>query len=130
MIDANRARLLRELEEMLLDPEVRCSPVKLGEFLADEFIEFGSSGTVFDKQAIIQSLGDEAAHGPAPTLTVQKFSAHPLSDHIVLLTYRLRRRDEAAESEVVTLRSSIWKFLDGRWQMIFHQGTRASSSGT
>ena len=48
--------LLRRLEEQLLQPETRSSADQLGKLLADEFIEFGSSGRVFDKAKIIESL--------------------------------------------------------------------------
>ena len=33
----------------------------------------------------------------------------------------LRELEEGSLQHV--LRSSIWKLIDGRWQMVFHQGT-------
>ena len=51
--------LLRQLEERLLQPDVRKSVKDVMDLLADEFIEFGSSGRVFDKQQIINSLQNE-----------------------------------------------------------------------
>ena len=50
---------LRELEERLLQPDVRRSPRALADLLADEFVEFGSSGRIFDKPQIIAALRDE-----------------------------------------------------------------------
>ena len=47
---------LRTLEEQLLQPAVRKDATRLDALLADGFIEFGSSGRVFDKQAIIYLL--------------------------------------------------------------------------
>jgi predicted lysophospholipase L1 biosynthesis ABC-type transport system permease subunit len=42
-----------------------------------------------------------------------------------LVTYRLVVRRSDVEGEAHSLRSSIWKAINGRWQMIFHQGTLA-----
>ena len=47
---------LRRLEERLLQPEVRQSAEAVADLLADDFIEFGSSGQVFNKQQIIEGL--------------------------------------------------------------------------
>ena len=57
--DKTLAALLRELEERLLRAEVRRSPAVVAELLADEFVEFGSSGRVFDKQQMIDALRRE-----------------------------------------------------------------------
>nr|WP_242947776.1 hypothetical protein [Desulfosporosinus lacus] len=47
-----------------------------------------------------------------------------LAPDVVLATYRAVKSNESREEMRNSLRSSIWKFLDGRWQMVFHQGTR------
>ena len=107
------ARALRDLEERLLHPSVRASPDEVATLLADEFIEFGSSGRIYDKQQIIRLL--QAEQGEAQ-LTLAEFSARRLSADIVLVTYRV------VESR--TMRSSIWSFQEGRWRMVFHQGTK------
>jgi hypothetical protein len=46
---------LHALETRLLDPDVRASASKLDEFLADDFMEFGSSGHVYDKSSMIET---------------------------------------------------------------------------
>ncbi|MNN84440.1 hypothetical protein D3C81_2016020 [compost metagenome] len=51
------------------------------------------------------------------------FELHPLSETAVLATYRILNEETGG----ATLRSSIWKLKDGRWQMFFHQGTPAGS---
>ena len=116
--------LLRRLEEQLLQPETRSSADQLGKLLADEFIEFGSSGRVFDKAKIIESLQQEQhlPHARSVQRSIADFSARRLAPEIVLVTYRIVVR-AASHEERHTLRSSIWKSIDGRWQMVFHQGT-------
>jgi hypothetical protein len=107
---------LQHLEEQLLQAEVRASPERLSALLADEFVEFGSSGQVFDKKQIIELLREEA-----PTKrSLSKFESTMLSDTVVLVTYRATR---ASKPPVHSLRSSIWRLSHGRWQMLFHQGT-------
>jgi hypothetical protein len=45
---------------------------------------------------------------------------------VVLVTYRAGRQHGSEASSEASLRSSIWKRIDGRWQMLFHQSTVAS----
>ena len=54
--DAALADLLRRLEVRLLQSDVRRSPTAVADLLADEFVEFGSSGRVFDKAQSIDPL--------------------------------------------------------------------------
>jgi hypothetical protein len=41
--ESPQANLIRQLEERLLRPEVRVSADQVGDLLADDFIEFGTS---------------------------------------------------------------------------------------
>jgi hypothetical protein len=115
-------QLIRQLEERLLQPEIRKSADEVAPLLAEEFTEFGSSGRVFNKQQIIQSLQGESP--VARSLT--DFKTLVLAPGVVLATYRAIRHGPSEEQSTSSLRSSIWKWIDGRWQMIFHQGTPAS----
>lgn len=106
---------LRALEEDLLQPDVRKS-ARVAELLADEFIEFGSSGRTFDKRKIIATLLDETP----VQVTLSEFRLQLLADNIALVTYRTHRH---TAPPVFALRSSIWKLANGQWRVIFHQGT-------
>ena len=109
------ARHLRELEESLLQPDIRKSP-QLVELLADDFIEYGSSGRVYTRSDLVSVLQAES-----PSLqTTSNFSATELGPDAALLTYRIRLH---GEPPIHTLRSSVWRREDGKWQMVFHQGT-------
>jgi hypothetical protein len=110
---------LRQLEEQLLRPEVRGSTEKVSALLADEFIEFGSSGRVFDRQQIIAALRAESPM----RRSLADFSTSVLAPGVVLVTYRAIRDDASGKSPTSSLRSSIWKLIDRRWQMLFHQAT-------
>jgi hypothetical protein len=115
---------IRILEEELLKQSVRGSPEAVGQLLADDFIEFGRSGGVHRKDEVIGSLAAEGG-GAVKVRTASDFDLKPLADDVVLLTYRSLRQG-ADGQELHTLRSSIWKFIEGRWQMVFHQGTPTS----
>jgi glyoxylase I family protein len=108
---------LKELEEQLLLPDVRKSP-RLVELLADEFIEFGSSGRVYTKDDLVAVLQAETR----VVQTTSDFWVTTLAPDVALLTYRIRR---LSQPPVDTLRSSIWRRSAGKWRMVFHQGTVA-----
>jgi len=116
-LKAAEAQTLRDLEERLLLPSVRASPDEVEPLLADEFIEFGSSGRIYDKEQIILLLQQEQGRARC---TLTDFSARRLAADVVLVTYRV------VESR--TIRSSIWRLVDGRWCMVFHQGTKIDNA--
>ena len=110
---------LRHLEEGLLEPTFRNSPEAVDALLATDFIEFGSSGRVYDKQQALEGLRAETTIRRSLT----HFATRLLAPGVVLVTYRALRHDE---SPACSLRSSIWKLTDGRWQIVFHQGTNST----
>jgi hypothetical protein len=112
-VELAEASVIRELEERLLRPDVRASAAALGTLLADDFVEFGSSGAVYDKRSMIAALLREESDGEP--CTMRNFAARRLAADVILVTYRI------VESR--TVRSSIWRAVDGRWHMVFHQGT-------
>ncbi len=109
-----------DLEDRLLQPEIRGSREEISMLLADDFVEFGVSGRTFDKLQVVEEL----PHSPAVPVIIKDFQVKVLSPDVVLVTYRAVKTNEFREEMRNSLRSSIWKFLDGRWQMVFHQGTR------
>jgi len=110
---------LQGLEELLLVPDVRKS-TQLAELLADEFVEFGSSGRVYTKDDLVAAL---QAESPV-TQTTSEFKVATLAPDVALLTYRIRRH---SQPPVDTLRSSVWLRSKGQWQMVFHQATVTST---
>ena len=110
---------LRALEEELLQPAVRKTASRVDALLGEDFIEFGSSGRVFDKHDIIDILRSES---PARR-SLTDFRALPLGPGVVLTTYRATNYGASGEQPIHSLRSSVWRLLDGRWQVVFHQGT-------
>lgn len=106
---------LRALEERLLRLETRTSAADLAALLTDDFVEFGSSGRVFDKAAIIASLASET---DALVHRIEDFRAVALAADVALVTYRL------VVTAAPSLRSSLWRRTGDHWRLQFHQGTR------
>lgn len=118
-LQEEQEEFFRRLEERLLQPFVRKSAKEIAELLADDFIEFGSSGRIFNRQQIIDALQQESAL----QISLTDFSARILANDVVLVNYRAIRHGVAENRKASSLRSSIWKLIEGRWQLVFHQGT-------
>jgi len=113
---------LRALEESLLHPDVRKS-AQLVALLADDFVEFGSSGKVYSRADLVALLQAES-----PSVqTTSDFRAIRLGPDAALLTYRIHLH---GDPPVHTLRSSVWRRERGAWRMVFHQGTRTAAPST
>ncbi len=110
-----------KLENDLLKSEIRKRSEKINELLSNEFIEFCSSegeyyyqnGDVFQESDDNNELDWE----------ITEFKIKMLSDDCILAMYKLIKHDEISESKKYSLRSSIWKLINGKWKMFFHQGT-------
>jgi hypothetical protein len=113
------AETLRELEEQLQTTSVRKNAAAVSSLLTEEFREYGSSGRIFSKEEIIRALQSESpAH-----ISMQDFQASVLTEKIAFVTYRSIKHQPGSPA-IESLRSSLWLFQEGRWQMRFHQGTR------
>ncbi|MGD2101505.1 MAG: DUF4440 domain-containing protein [Acidimicrobiia bacterium] len=107
--------VLRTREMELLDPEVRADPVRVRELLHDEFVEFGSTGKVYNKRLLLDMLkGEKYAK-----VVIREFSVRQLAADTALVTYRT-----VGEGGQEARRSSVWIRSDGAWKLAFHQGTR------
>ncbi len=108
-------RAVLDLERRLLDLDVRRTPELAGPLIDPEFREYGASGRVWDRAAV---LAVEFGPDQEP-LVVEDEAAVLLAEDVVLVTYRTRRREGS------TLRSSVWRREPGGpWRILFHQGTR------
>jgi hypothetical protein len=114
---------LRELEASLLTNAVRRDRARVSELLAEEFCEFGRSGTVYTKAEILNFLQTEEEI----RVLVEEFACQRVSDGVALVTYRSERTEAGGET-IQALRSSLWVWRDERWQMVFHQGTPSGAA--
>ncbi len=86
MDEATRAELER-LELLLMDPAVRRDRERVAGLLAEDFVEFGSSGRVWTREATLELLATETYTPPA----VEAFACRMISEDVALVTYRAVR---------------------------------------
>jgi len=110
---------LIELELYLLKPEVRSSKKELNMLLADNFLEIPSTGIPYDKSHALSRIPDEIS----PEFTQQDYELRVLSESVAQLVYRATIKLQNEETIAYSQRNSIWKLTDGKWQILFHQGT-------
>ncbi|WP_078548798.1 nuclear transport factor 2 family protein [Litchfieldia alkalitelluris] len=112
-MDSTLKEHLKALEESHTRLAVRQSREEMDQILADEFFEIGSSGRMFDKKECLE-MGVVLTE-----MSLHNYEIYPLAPDVVLSTYLIvdttRKRN--------TLRSSIWRLIDEKWQLYFHQGT-------
>ncbi len=120
--DIEVGETLKKLETELLRSEVRKDALRVSALLADEFREFGASGRVYTKAAVIAALKEEQP----VAIALENFAFKELADGVALVTYRTAKTVEGVTS--LALRSSVWVFREDRWQVLFHQGTKTQSA--
>lgn len=101
------------LEELLISLEEGKKQNLFQELIADDFLEIGSSGKVYTKDAVFEALKHEKERNIVITGAVIKC----ISENIYLLVY------QSQEPERIVKRSSIWVKNENKWQILFHQGT-------
>jgi hypothetical protein len=114
-VDEEVANQIFQYEMQLLQHTTRKSQSQLAKLLADDFVEFGSSGRIFTKKDIIEKLPLEEEI----TFKLTNFQAKYIEENVVLTTFEIEKNSGVNH----TLRSSIWKCYNRQWRMIFHQGT-------
>jgi glyoxylase I family protein len=110
---------IKQLEVELLSKDTRKDAERLNELLSDEFIEIGKSGKIYTKQAVIETLNNEGDF----EAEIVSWKVTFLTDTIALAVYTVNLYRGENNMMQSSLRSSIWRSLGGRWQIIFHQGT-------
>ncbi len=117
------AETIKRLEKSLQLPDFRKNPAELNKLIADEFIEIGKSGKVWNKSGIIEVLINESS----TEITMTDFALSALSENLVLVIYTAGQITKDGSPEVKSMRSSIWKLFNNEWKIIFHQGTLLSN---
>jgi hypothetical protein len=114
----NLKEIIYKLETDLLKPEIRSSIEKLGDLLADDFIEYGSSGLIYDKDTILKRLPKEIP----PSYFLYDFEIFVLSGNIIQTRFKTDKIN-LDNTKTVSLRNSLWRKNGDIWQIFFHQGT-------
>jgi hypothetical protein len=115
--DVVQVVIARELE--LQPSETRRTPSDVDRLLDPESREVGASGRLWTRAETVQQLA--CGTGEDPPIHVSEMHGRVLSPTLVLRTYRSERAGRHSR------RSSLWRDSDGRWRVLYHQGTPTSN---
>jgi hypothetical protein len=118
--DPNLLNVLRELmrhESSLHQPAPEMTRDDIEQMMDADFWEVGASGRRYGRELVLSVLEQRAAQPaeePWPT-----WDAHccEIAADNYLLTYSV------AQGKRITRRASIWRRTQGRWEIVYHQGT-------
>ena len=110
---------LLHLENRLLSRAVREDAAELARLIADDFVEFGASGGIWNKSDVLEALQQQVF----AQRTVSQFTLKQLSEDSALVTYHCHTVAGGQRVPADSLRSSVWRRQGEQWQMVFHQGT-------
>jgi len=89
---------------------------KLENRFSKDFIEYGKSGFVYDREDVITSL---LGLSKDRNIDIIQFSLTALCENILLARYISHHVDDNSYA----LRTSVWRYEDDSWKIFFHQGT-------
>lgn len=107
------------LERRLQQAEVRADRQALEALLADDFLEFGASGGRWDKAQVLHSLPQQ----DFIERRISEFALQRLAADLAQVTYLSHNAAAGGRAPSSAWRSSLWRCREGRWQLLFHQGT-------
>jgi hypothetical protein len=119
---------VKELEERLLSSKVRGNREELERLISADFIEYGSSGKIYNYRGTISYLLTKAEDTFNHSFI--NFKTRRLSEDTILALYILET--ERNRRITITNRSSLWHWekdsagKEPAWRIIFHQGTRVT----
>jgi len=106
-----------ELERELQTPECRRDRARVIALLADDFIEVGASGRVWDRPSTLQLLGTEAQKSTDAVIEVHDLAGRVIGDGFVMARWDSARGGRRAR------RTSLWRRDPAGWRLVHHQGT-------
>ena len=121
MISRDLSVVLQELsarEPILHRRELGTTRDALEAMIADDFLDIGASGRVYDRAYAIETSLDRYARGPEPhDWLCSDFAVRQVASDLFQITYVL------SEPDRTTRRSTFWRDDNGTWKIVFHQGT-------
>lgn len=109
--------VLEHLEEELWREETRFDHGRMGEVIAPDFLEFGRSGRVYQREDTLA-----IPRGPIDAvIPLPDFRARLLHPDVAQVTYNSAVRYGGVVQRA--RRSSIWSRTANGWVLRFHQGT-------
>ncbi|HEX4310615.1 MAG TPA: DUF4440 domain-containing protein [Acidobacteriaceae bacterium] len=109
---------LRRLEPIFHTAEFGTTVAEFDRRMAAEYWEVGASGRRYSREFILRTLEEmPPVDAAAAGWTCSEFGLRAMGADTWLLTYTLDQGGRA------TRRSTLWGKTEGRWRILFHQGT-------
>lgn len=109
-----------DAELRLHSQAVRRTRAEVERLLHPEFVEFGSSGRRWTRDAMLAAIGTELTDETA--IVAHDVHAARLAEDVVLVTY------VSDHGGRLSRRSSVWCDTVGGWRIRFHQGSLVSDA--
>jgi hypothetical protein len=111
---------LRSREPIFHRPEHGTGRTAFEAMTVPDYWEVGASGRIYDRTTVLAELDRRYAdpgYDPMEDLELRDFTCRAVGAGTWLATYNLR------QGERDTRRVSVWQRVDGRWLLVYHQGT-------
>jgi hypothetical protein len=109
------------LERELQTAGCRRDPERVRALLAEDFVEVGASGTVWDFASTAALLKAESEN--EPVIEIYDLSGRIIGDGFVIARWDSARGGRRAR------RTSVWRRDSSGWRLVHHQGTPLPASG-
>ena len=103
-------------ERRTLSLECRADPNCLDSYLAEDFHEYGASGTDINRSGTAARLA-RTTDPTGPAIAIERLRGQYLADGLVMVKYTATIGDRRSHH------TSIWRHNEQGWQMFHHQGT-------
>lgn len=112
--------IILSCEKQLFRSEERKEAGVIENLIGEEFVEFGESGRKYNKEDTVKAVIEPSGL----KINIENYNLLELSDKAVLATYTAVKTSPDEKGSSRSFRSSVWKLNDGKWQIVFHQGTK------
>lgn len=110
--------IIVENEILLTEDEIRNDANEISNLLSTDFIEYTSSGKIYH-----YTVGDVFGSNDGKiVIDRESIKCTKLSEDVFLLLY-IAVKSSNNDNSIRSNRSSIWKNVEGKWKIVFHQGT-------
>jgi|SRR5579872_1595004 len=92
--------------------------IEFEDLMASDYWEVGASGRRYDREYVLAKLEEfPPIDADSAGWILDDAAIREVGSETFLITYRLH------QGERVTRRATIWRRMDGRWKILYHQGT-------
>lgn len=108
---------LMRREPIFHRPEFGTTRADFARMTEASFWEIGASGRIYTREEVLDVLAARHAQPHEDRWATRDFHCQALAPDLYLLSYTL------AQGERLSRRTTLWRWVDDDWKIVFHQGT-------